>query len=97
MSAPLRLSVLAAALLAAAAPALTSAPAEAQQRWPNAEERDKVEGRLRELAFTSWRDILLSADGSEWTVDDAYMDDGTKYDLRLDTRHLRLLDQRPDF
>lgn len=96
MPAPLRLAMLAAAALAAAAPALTSAPAAAQQRWPNAEEREKVEGRLRELAFVSWRDILLSADGSKWSVDDAYMSDGTKYDVTLDPRHLQLIEQIPN-
>ncbi|WP_018632166.1 PepSY domain-containing protein [Neomegalonema perideroedes] len=96
MTARLRLPVLFAAALGVAAPAFLSAPA-AAQRFPDGAERDKIEGRLRELAFVSWRDIVLKADGSEWTVDDAYMDDGTKYDLRLEPRHLSLIEQRPDF
>ncbi len=96
MTAPLRLSVLAAALIGVAASALTPAPA-AAQRLPDGEERDKIERRLRELAFLSWRDIVMSADGAEWTVQDAYMEDGTKYDLRIETRHLGLIEQVPDF
>ncbi|MDD2869152.1 hypothetical protein [Neomegalonema sp.] len=96
MTARLRLPILLAAALGVAASALTPAPA-AAQRLPDGDERDQIERRLRELAFMSWRDIVLSANGAEWTVEDAYMEDGTKYDLRLETRHLGLIEQRPDF
>lgn len=75
--------------LAAATPALADRP-------PTEAERQAVERTLKAAGFVSWEEIELDDDGPRWEVDDARTKDGLRYDLKLDTKSLRIVRQERD-
>ena len=87
---PIRAGALAALMSAAAL-----APAYADDRAPNADERAKIEAALKAEGFASWGSIELD-DGRTWEVDDARHSDGREYDLELSMQTLAITDRDED-
>lgn len=63
---------------------------------PTADERNRIETKLRSLGFERWRSIEREDDGREWEVDDARMTDGREFDVRLATDDLREISRKGD-
>lgn len=74
---------------------LVATPA-AADRLPSAAERAAIERVLRANSFVSWEEIELDDDGPRWEVDDARAGDGRRYDLKIDTRTLRIVRRQLD-
>ena len=63
-------------------------------RDPTAEEKTKIEAKLKELGFVSWDEIELEEGGSKgsyWEVDDAIKADKSRFDLKLSTNDLSVI------
>lgn len=73
-----------------------AATAALADRAPYEAERAAVERVLRDSGFVSWEEIELDDDGPKWEVDDARASDGRRYDLKIDTRSLRIVRQQVD-
>lgn len=81
--------------LLAAASLFAAAPAFAEDRAPNADERTKIEAALKADGFTTWGDIELD-DGRVWEIDDARHSDGKEYDVDIDPATYAILKRDPD-
>ncbi|NOG69389.1 PepSY domain-containing protein [Roseicella sp. DB1501] len=63
---------------------------------PTAAERKRIEGVLHERGYVRWKEIEREDAGKTWEVDDAYMADGKRYDLRLSADDLKEIDKHPE-
>lgn len=73
-----------------------STGAMADDRAPNAGEKEAIGKALKAAGFVSWEEIELDDDGPYWDVDDARMADGTKYDLKLRPGTFEIFDRDRD-
>lgn len=71
------------------AASLSTPAAAIELRDPNPRERARIEQVLRQAGFVRWDDIEL--DDGLWEVDDARTRDGGEYDLKIDTRTMRIV------
>lgn len=75
---------------------LAASPAAAADRPPTQAERAAVERVLRAGGFVSWEEIELDDDGPRWEVDDARVANGTRYDVKIDPRSMRIVRRQID-
>lgn len=75
---------------------LAASPLAAADRSPTQAERTAVERVLRAGGFVSWEEIELDDDGPHWDVDDARIANGTRYDVKIDPRSMRIVRRQID-
>jgi hypothetical protein len=63
-------------------------------RAPSPEELARITSALQAQGFTRWGEIEL--DDSGWEVDDAYAQDGRKYELKLHPQTLEIIKREAD-
>lgn len=80
--------------LAALALALSLAPAAHADTPLPADQKAKVEAKLKQEGFTKWSEIEL--DDGMIEVDDAYDAAGKKFDLKLDPNTLAIVKRKND-
>jgi hypothetical protein len=77
-----------------------SVPALAKDRPPTRAERIAIERTLHSLGYTSWDDVKLDDDRPyhkpKWEIDDARKGNGPRYDVDLEPRTLRVIQEKRD-
>ena len=62
-------------------------------RLPTPEERAQIEQTLRSEGFVRWGKIELD---HVWEVDDAQIQNGTEFDVKIDPKTMRIIERERD-